>query len=298
MHRQINIPENIKGLNDDDVAVSKEKWGTNEQDLVSKDKWWHIILDIAKEPMLVLLIAVSVIYFILGQFDEAWFMVAALFAVSGISIYQDRRSGKALESLKKLNEPLSTVLRNRQVVQIATSEIVVGDMVIVEEGNTINADGEIVHSHDFSVNESSLTGEAYSVFKSVKTEDNEVYSGTMVVSGLAIYKVKKIGAVTRIGKLGASIADIREENTPLQKQITRFVKIMAIIGVLVFLLVWGLNYWQSRDLLDSLLKGLTLAMSILPEEIPVAFTTFMALGSWRLMRQGIIVKKTRTVEAL
>ncbi len=298
MERQINIPESIRGLNEKEVLTAREKWGSNEQRFVFKDKWWHFIFDIVKEPMLILLIAVAVIYFILGQLDEAWFMVAALIAVSGISIYQDRRSGKALEALKKLNEPLSKVLRNGHVKQIATSEIVVGDLIIAEEGSTINADGVIVHSNDFSVNESSLTGEAYSVFKSATSEDSKVYSGTMVASGLALYEANNIGTKTRIGQLGASLADIREEATPLQKQISRFVKIMAIFGVLVFLLVWIINFWQSKELLDSLLKGLTLAMSILPEEIPVAFTTFMALGSWRLMRQGIIVKKTRTVEAL
>src|SRR5690606_24435579 len=152
---------------------------------------------------------------------------------------------------------------------IPTHEIAVGDLCIVEEGKMINADGEIVHSNDFSVNESSLTGESYSVFKSQETEDRKLYSGSLVVSGLAVFKVEKIGNETKLGKIGTSIQNIKEERSPLQIQITRFVKWMAVVGILVFLMVWIYSFWQSRNIIESLLVGLTLAMSILPEEIPV-----------------------------
>ncbi|HRO71771.1 MAG TPA: cation-translocating P-type ATPase, partial [Chitinophagaceae bacterium] len=135
-----------------------------------------------------------------------------------------------------------------------------------EEGNTINADGRMVHSNDFSVNESSLTGEAWSVFKSADSEDNKVYSGTLVASGLAVYQIEKTGTATRIGKLGTSMQEIREEPTPLQSQIKRFVKGMALVGIFFFVMVWIVNFVDSRDVLNSLLKGLTLAMSVLPEE--------------------------------
>src|SRR5690606_3806477 len=160
------------------------------------------------------------------------------------------------------------------------------------------ADGQILHSNDFSVNEASLTGESLSVFKSQETEDNKVYSGTLVVSGLAVFKVENIGSRTKLGQIGSSIQDIQEERSPLQVQITKFVKWMAFVGLMVFLMVWIYSYWQSRDILESLLAGLTLAMSILPEEIPVAFTTFMALGAWKLMRDGIIIKRSSVVETL
>tara|TARA_R110002094_G_scaffold528_6_gene2591 strand:- start:1315 stop:3621 length:2307 start_codon:yes stop_codon:yes gene_type:complete len=225
-------------------------------------------------------------------------MLAAIVAVSGISFYQDNRSRIAMESLEKLNEPLSTVLRNGEPTRIPTAEIVIDDLVIAQEGNTINADGEIIHSNDFSVNESLLTGEPYAVFKSEKTELKSVFSGTLVASGLAVYRVTKIGLNTEVGKLGTSLQNIKETPTPLQVQIQKFVKVMAIMGIAVFLLVWGVYFWKTQNILTSLLKGLTLAMSILPEEIPVAFTTFMALGSWRLMKEGVIVKKIRTVETL
>src|SRR5690606_4183402 len=158
--------------------------------------------------------------------------------------------------------------------------------------------GRIVHSNDFSVNEASLTGESFSVFKSAETEDRKVYSGTLVVSGLAAYEVEKIGSETMLGRVGQSIQDIKEARSPLHVQISKFVKWMVVLALVVFLLVWAYSFWQVRDLIGSLLVGLTLDMSILPEEIPVAFTTFMALGAWKLMREGIIVKRSSVVETL
>jgi Ca2+-transporting ATPase len=125
-----------------------------------------------------------------------------------------------------------------------------------------------------------------------------VFQGTIVATGLAICEVTAIGNQTSLGKIGKSLESIEEEKTPLQLQITNFVKKMSIIGLVIFGIVWVLNYYHSKLVLDSLLKALTIAMSVIPEEIPVAFTTFMALGAWRLMKMGIITKQTKTVETL
>jgi len=293
-----NIPDHLKGLNDNEVATSKKKYGYNRIDSTRKSTGLELLLNILKEPMLLLLIAVAIIYVIVGNYSEALFMFGAIIAVSGISFYQDNRSKKALEALEKLNEPLSKVIRNSDVIEIPTHEIAVGDLCITEEGKMINADGKIVHSNDFSVNEASLTGESLSVFKSSESDDNNIYSGTVAVSGLAVFEVEKIGAATRLGKIGLSISGIKEETSPLQLQIRKFVKAMAIAGIIIFLLVCVVNYYHTGSLIDSLLNGLTMAMSVLPEEIPVAFTTFMALGAWKLMREGIIVKRSSIVETL
>lgn len=293
-----NFPNHLKGLNNDEVLTSQKQYGYNSINTNHKNSWFELLLDILKEPMLLLLIAVTIIYVVVGNYSEALFMLGAIIAVSGISFYQDNRSKKALEALEKLNEPLSTVIRNSKVMQIPTHEIALGDLCIIEEGKMINADGKIVHSNDFSVNEASLTGESFSVFKNPETDDNKVYSGTLVVSGLAVFEVENIGAKTKLGKIGQSIQNIKEEISPLQLQITKFVKWMAFIGIAVFLTVWAYSFLQSRDIVQSLLAGLTLAMSILPEEIPVAFTTFMALGSWKLMKQGVIIKRSSIVETL
>lgn len=292
----IKIPENLKGLSDAEVKKAQEEYGDNAIKSNQNSAWYSLLFDILKEPMTLILIAVSIIYVLVGDLGEAAFMFVAIVAVTGISFYQDSRNQKALQELEKLNEPLSSVIRNGRLVEIPTHEITIGDLCVTEEGKMINADGNIVHSNDFSVNESALTGESMSVFKDI--DHPEIYSGTLTVSGLAIFEVTAIGAETKLGKIGTSILSIKEEKSPLQLQIEKFVKGMAIIGIIVFVMVCGFNYFQTKDIVSSLLNGLTLAMSILPEEIPVAFTTFMALGSWKLLREGIIVKKSSVVETL
>ncbi|SMP34465.1 cation-translocating P-type ATPase [Chryseobacterium profundimaris] len=293
-----NIPENLKGLTETEVEISGKRYGYNTLGEIKKETWISLLIGILKEPMLILLISISFIYILIGDYGEALFMFAAILAITAISFYQDNRSKNALKALEKLNEPLSKVIRNSKIVEIPTSEIVVGDLCITEEGNLINADGKILYSNDFSVNESSLTGESYSIFKNNNSEDNEIYSGTVTVSGLAVYRADRIGKETRVGKIGQSITNITEEESPLQIQIRRFVKGMAVIGVFIFLCVCVFSFINTGNFLNSLLNGLTLAMSVLPEEIPVAFTTFMALGAWKLMRSGIIIKRSSIVETL
>ncbi|TXF79241.1 cation-translocating P-type ATPase [Chryseobacterium sp.] len=293
-----HIPGHLQGLSEAEVKASRAKFGENRMEQEARRTWLTLLLDILKEPMLILLIVITLIYLLVGNYSEAAFMFTAIVAVSGISFYQDSRSRKALEELEKLNEPLSRVLRGGQVRDIPTHELVVGDLCITEEGKMINADGIILHSNDFSVNESSLTGESFSVFKDKSSDDASVFSGTLTVSGLAVFEVQKIGKETRLGRIGTSLQHLTEEKSPLQIQIQRFVRNMALIGIVVFLLVCIFKYIQTKDLVESLLNGLTLAMSILPEEIPVAFTTFMALGAWKLMREGIIIKKSSVVETL
>ncbi|MCZ2276863.1 MAG: cation-translocating P-type ATPase [Bacteroidia bacterium] len=293
-----NFPSQFKGLTDEELQISRDKYGYNQVEAVKERHGYRLLLDILKEPMLILLMAVAVIYLITGDYAEAVFMAVAIVAVSAISFYQDNRSQKALKELKQLNEPFSTVIRNSRAIQIPTHEIAVGDLCITEEGKLINADGKIVYSNDFSVNESSLTGESFSVFKDSNSENNRVYSGTITVSGLAIFEVENIGRQARIGKLGESIQSIAKASSPLQLQIERFVRGMAVIGIIIFVMVCSYSFFRSHDLLKSLLNGLTLAMSILPEEIPVAFTTFMSLGAWKLMNEGIIIKRSNIVETL
>jgi Ca2+-transporting ATPase len=248
--------------------------------------------------MTILLLAASSIYFISGETGNGVFMAVAVLFIASISLYQDSRSKNALEKLKDLSQPHCKVIRNGTVVEIKSEELVVGDFLLAEEGTSITADGTIVHSNDFSVNESILTGESLAVFKDKDKENNFVYSGTVAASGLAVAEITAIGNETKLGKIGKSLESISEQKTPLEIQITNFVKWMAIAGSIVFVLVWVINYWQSQNILNSFLQSLTLAMSILPEEIPVAFTTFMALGAWRLMKLGIVVKQTKTVETL
>ena len=288
----------IKGLSPEQVVESREKYGSNQFNFKRESGFWGALKRVLKEPMVILLIVASSIYFISGNTGDGIFLAAAILLVAAISLYQDSRSRNALEKLKDFSQPKCTVVRNGKTEEIKSEELVVGDSLMVEEGTSITADAIIIHSNDFSVNESILTGESLAVYKDAGKEDNVIFSGTTVAGGLAIATVTAIGNATRLGKIGKSLEGIQEEKTPLELQINNFVKIMAIAGAIVFLIVWGINYFNSHDLLTSLLQALTLAMSILPEEIPFAFTTFMALGAWRMMKMGIIVKQMKTVETL
>lgn len=288
----------IPGLNSDQVILAREKYGQNRLTYKKDYSFIETIIQITKEPMIILLLVTSSIYFISGKTIDGIIMVVAILIIASISLYQDSRSKNALEKLKELSQPNGKVIRNAEVIEIKSEDIVLGDYVLVEEGSSITADGCIVYSSDFSVNESILTGESLAVYKNKDHENNFVYSGTIVASGLAIAKITAIGNETKLGKIGKSLESINEEKTPLEIQIANFVKWMVIVGAIVFVIVWVINYWKTQNVLNSLLQSLTLAMSILPEEIPVAFTTFMALGAWRLMKMGIIVKQTKTVETL
>ncbi|MCP9768676.1 cation-translocating P-type ATPase [Lacihabitans sp. LS3-19] len=287
---------NIKGLSQKQVLEAREKYGLNSLDFKKENGFWKVIKSLANDPMVIMLLVASIIYFVSGKTGDGIFLAAAIIFQSGISLYQSARSQNALEKLKEYINPKCKVIRNGKKIEIKSEELVQGDAMIVEEGTAIPADGIIIQSNDFSVNESILTGESMAVSKN--SENNQIFKGTNVVSGLAIATVTAIGNETSLGKIGKSLEDIEEEKTPLELQIANFVKKMAVLGVIVFLIVWAINYIHSKEILNSLLQSLTLAMSILPEEIPVAFTTFMALGAWRLMKNGIVVKQMKTVETL
>lgn len=289
---------NIKGLTQVQIIEARKKYGYNVLNYKKENGFLNAIMGLVKEPMVFLLIVASIVYFINGKIDDGIFLASAILLVATISLYQDSRSRNALEKLKNYTQVSCKVIRDSKIVEIKSEELVMGDCLIVEEGTSISADGVIIHSNDFSVNESILTGESLSVYKDKTKEEHTIYKGTTVASGLAIIEITAIGNDTKLGKIGKSLENIAEEKTPLELQISNFVKKMIVAGAIVFVIVWSINFFQSYNVLDSLLKALTLAMSILPEEIPVAFTTFMALGAWRLIKAGIVVKQMKTVETL
>lgn len=288
----------IQGLSQTEVATARKKHGFNRLSVEKNNSFYAVLKDLLGEPMVVLLLVTAAIYLIKGQSGDAIFLAIAVIFVAGISIFQNSRSKAALDKLKSFAQPKCRVIREGIIIDLNSEELVVGDSLMVDEGMSIAADGRIVHSNDFSVNESILTGESLPVLKDPLSADPIVFQGTTVVSGLAVVTVSAIGDQTQLGKIGRGLESIKVEKTPLELQINNFVKKMVIVGVIVFTIVWGINYFRSADWLASLTKALTLAMSILPEEIPVAFATFMALGAWRLMQLGVVVKEIKTVETL
>lgn len=292
-----NNPFPYTGLNPEQVKDARQQFGSNT---LAKPKsiFWRSFEKTFLDPTLLLLLLAVVLYLLLKEVADALYMSAAVLVIACIAFYQENRSGRALEALKKLTARRAKIIRDGHIVLLPGDEIVVGDYVVAEEGTILAADGEIIHANDFSVNESLLTGESVAAFKNAPPGAHNVYQGTTAVSGLAVYRVTQVGSATRMGMIGESLRPIHREKSPLERQINRFVSRMTLAGIAVFLLVWAIHYFRTHLWISSLLQALTLAMSILPEEIPVAFSTFMAIGAWRLMQKGILAKDVRTVEAL
>ena len=293
----MSTPKVQTGLTTAEAELSRQKHGSNTLELQEDRVLLNVLKEVVLEPMFILLLAACIIYFVVGQYQEGIIMLISIFIVAGISLFQEYRSRNAVQALKKLSAPHAKLIRNGSIVQMATEEIVVGDILLAEEGEIIAADGLLIAANDFSLNESVLTGESFAVSKTAE-DKNSVYKGTLVTSGSATIKVEAVGLKTMFGKIGLSMKEIRMEKTPLQLQIKSFVKKMVWAGAFAFIIVVGFRFYQSGNFIESFLQGLTLAMSILPEEIPVAFSTFQALGAFRLLKQQIIVKQPQFVETL
>ena len=283
------------GLTQAAVLASRATHGPNALAADARAGLLTTLREVATEPMFLLLLVACAVYVALGEGAEAIALGAALLVVAGVSVYQSRRSDAALGALRELTQPRAQVRRDGQQASVPVEDLVVGDAVLVEEGGRLPADGTIAEGNDFSVDEAILTGEAVPV---AKTVGDPVFGGTSTASGSAWLTLTAVGGRTRLGLIGRSMEDIITEKTPLQVQVRQFVLRMAWVGAGAFALVFGVNYARSGDWVTALLFGLTLAMSILPEEIPVAFSSFMALGAARLSRLGVLTKQPQTVESL
>ncbi|MFC5411753.1 cation-translocating P-type ATPase [Larkinella bovis] len=287
----------LTGLRSQEVEPARQQFGTNEWESSESQTGWRLLLEVVSEPMFILLAGAALLYVLLGQWEEGVVLGVAMGLVAGISVFQTVRSNQALQALRRLSQPTVSVVRDGQTGPLPVAELVVGDLVWLTEGQTVPADGLLVQANDCSVDEAVLTGESVSVPKTVPGSDRFL-AGTLLTSGSAYVQLTAVGKQTELGKLGYSLQSIETEKTPLQRQISRFVQRMALAGFGAFLLVWGINFRQSHDWVSSLLLGLTIAMSVLPEEIPVAFSSFMALGAARMVKLGVLTRQPQTVESL
>lgn len=286
------------GLTRTQVDTLRQQHGWNELPAENGRHLWRTIRGIVFEPMFAVLLLACGLYLVLGELDQGLLMLAGMIFVAAISFFQDVKSNHALQALRQYTEPRIGVIREGAVQSILSRELVPGDLMILEEGNLVPADGVVVQSNDLSVNESVLTGESVPVDKNAADGDSRLFQGGTVNSGRGLVRATATGATTQLGKLGKSLSVITTSKTLLQQQIGRFVTIMAWIGGGVFLILLLVNYGHTRDILRSVLVGLTLAMAIIPEEIPVAFSSFMALGAWRMAKLGIITRQPVTIENL
>ncbi len=287
----------LKGLSENKVYELQQKEGYNELPSSKGRSVLKIILEVFREPMLMLLLACGSIYFLLGDINEAIILLGFVFAVMGITIYQENKTERALEALRNLSSPRALVIRDGQHKRIAGREAVRGDILILREGDRVPADGILLWELNFCVDESLLTGESVPVNKSIEGALS-VFSGTLVVGGQAIARVREIGIKTEMGKIGKILQTLPEEKTTIQKETARIVKILSLIGLFLCLMVVVAYGIMNGNWLYGFLAGLTLAMAILPEEFPVVLTIFLALGAWRISKKNVLARRMSAVEML
>lgn len=288
----------FKGLSSADIPALQKQFGKNVFNSGSQRQFYHILFDVAKEPMFILLLVAATLYFILGEMEEGIMMLAATALVAAISVYQDIKSSNAIKALQQFTQPQVTVIRDGTEKSIATEELVPGDITELEEGMHIPADAIILQQNDLSVNESIVTGESLPVDKDESEGHNILFQGTTVNSGKAIAKITATGNNTVLGKLGKVVGMYQAPKTLLQLQIGKFVQRLALFGLIAFAVIFFINFSVHKEFATSLLFALTLAMSVIPEEIPVAFSSFMALGAYKMSRLGIISRQSQVVENL
>jgi len=254
-----------------------------------------IALEVLREPMFLLLVAGALIYLLLGDVREAAVLGASIVVVMAITVAQERKSERALEALRDLSSPRALVIRDGEPLRIAGADVVRGDLMILAEGDRVPADARLAAANDLMVDESLLTGESLPV---EKRPGMPVYSGTLVVKGQARAEVMATGARTEFGRIGASLAALDIEKTRLQRDTARIVKVVAALGLALSLLLAAYYAATRGDWLGGILAGITLAMAILPEEIPVVLTVFLALGAWRIARHGVLTRRMPAIETL
>lgn len=299
----------FEGLTEEEAARRLAKDGPNELPTAKKRGPFRIALEIVREPMFLLLIACGSLYLILGDIKEALLLLAFVFVVVGITYFQERKTERALDALRDLSSPRALVIRSGEKKRIAGRDVVAGDLLVLSEGDRAPADSILISSAGISIDESLITGESVPVSKTPTTTRVEMerpggdgtpflYSGTLVVQGQGIAEVKATGSQTELGKIGRSLQTLEIENTSLQRQTGRLVKLFASIGFGMCLVV-ALTFGLARgDWLKGILAGLTLGMAMLPEEFPVILTIFLALGAWRLSKHNVLTRRIPAVETL
>ncbi|HZX42387.1 MAG TPA: HAD-IC family P-type ATPase, partial [Myxococcaceae bacterium] len=271
--------------------------------------WWRTFLDVLREPMVLLLIVCAGVYLAFGDLSEALILGASVVLVVAISIVQEGKTERALHALKDLSSPLASVRRDGRAVRIKSSEVVPGDVLLLQEGDRVAADAVVVSATGLKVNESLLTGESLAVRKRAVPRPVPleppgegptpfVYASTLVVAGRAEAVVGATGARTEVGRIGRALESVSTAESPLKEQLSGLVRAVAFAAAAccgAVLLIYGLG---RADWKGGLLAGLTLAMSLLPEEFPVVVTVFLALGAYRMARNKVLVRRMAALETL
>jgi Ca2+-transporting ATPase len=265
--------------------------------------------DILREPMFLLLVACGTIYVFLGDLQEALILLAFVFLVAGITLYQERKTERAIAALRDLTSPRALVIRDGVRRRIAGREVVRGDALVLSEGDRVAADGALVSCVNLSTDESLLTGESLPVRKTVWDGLTPmgrpggggqpfVFAGTLVTHGQGIAVVQRTAARTEMGAIGKALQTVAPERSALQRETGRLVRWLAGIGIGLCTLVVVAYGLTRADWLNGFLAGLTLAMAIMPNEFPAVLAVFLALGAWRIAQQRVLTRRVPALETL
>lgn len=303
----------FSGLSEDDARRNIAEDGSNEIASAEKRRLLAIVIEVVREPMFVMLVAAGALYLFMGSPGDALMLLGFVFVVMAITIVQERRTERALDALRNLSSPRALVIRGGVRRRLAGREVARGDILVLSEGDRVPADAILRRAVNLSVDESLLTGESVPVRKMPSLDAKalerpggddlaSVYSGTLVTAGQGIAEVVSTGERTELGRIGSALKGIQPEATSLQKETTRLVRTLAVVGlaacglvVVVYALTRGgtAQVWK-----EGLLAGIAMAMAILPEEFPVVLTIFLALGAWRISRSRVLTRRMPAIETL
>lgn len=303
-------PSNLQGLSSSAAAQRLIADGPNVLASAERRSWLVIARETLREPMFLLLLVAAMLYLALGDMQEGAALFCFVLVTIGITLYQEGKTEKAIEALRDLTSPRALVWRDGMQHRIAGSDVVVGDLLILAEGDRVPADALLLSENEMQVDESLLTGEAVPVRKIPADVDENVqpvpggddlpflYSGTLVVRGHGVACVTATGARSEIGRIGTALGELGSERSPLQLQTAQLVRILAIIAVCLSLLLTVVYGLLHDNWIQALLAGIALAMSMLPQEYAVVLTVFPALGAWRLSRQSVLTRHISAIETL
>jgi P-type Ca2+ transporter type 2C len=304
----------LTGLSPAQVAQRLQDEGPNDLPSSRCRSVLWIALDVVREPMFLLLVACGTLYFLTGEITDALMLMGFVVVVMGLTIYQERRTERALEALRDLSSPRALVIRDGRRTRIAGRDVVRGDLIVLAEGDRVPADGALRFAMNLSVDESLLTGESATVRKTAVKDVPDamgrpggddlpfVFSGTLITQGQGVAEILATGPRTAIGQIGKALQALEPTQTLLQKETGRLVRRLAIVGLSLCVLVvviYGLSRGNTVEAWkEGFLAGIALAMATLPEEFPVVLTIFLALGAWRISRHQVLTRRVPAVETL
>ncbi len=295
-----------KGLSQKEAQKLYLEKGPNEIPKSKEFSFLASVLEALREPMTLILLSACIIYFVIGRSLDFIILTISALVIVSINVYQNFKSEEALEKLKDFTKKVCEVYRDGEKVNIESKYLVEGDYVIVNEGDRVPADILIVESSNLLVNESILTGESVPIRKktikddSLKkfTDEYIAFSGTLLTSGWMIGCVYKTGIRSKIGELGTRLELIKDEEPQVKKEINKIVFNLAILCVLTCAFIFSYNYYKTSDLQNSIIYTISLAIALVPEELPIVLTIFLALSSLRLSNKGLVIKNKAIIETL